>query len=290
MSDQKDIKKTNEAYSPIVPDFKPLFNKSIYEFANKKTEKLVMALYMVTDYMEGEEPLKNKIRLLSTELLSDTYKLSILSLLDRRSYLSTVVVHVSELLSFVEVAYTVGFISEMNTTILKNEFNNLLINLKSKQDEEKHFAFHLDEEMFDLKEIENYSDRQQRGDWNYKGLNEKDTLKDSLRDTTKDKRTPFNSLSFSPQSNLVGQTPTLKPHSSLASLAERKERSDKIIKIIKTQSGKGKIEGLSIKDISISFSDCSEKTIQRDLNNLVEKGQIKKTGSKRWSRYMIIKN
>ncbi len=47
-------------------------------------------------------------------------------------------------------------------------------------------------------------------------------------------------------------------------------------------------KAVAIKDISALFSDVSEKTIQRELGVLVEKGKITKRGSKRWSVYMAI--
>ena len=63
---------------------------------------------------------------------------------------------------------------------------------------------------------------------------------------------------------------------------EKNERSNIILSLIKDK------REVSIKDISITLTDCSEKTIQRELNTLVSKGQIKKTGSKRWSKYHAI--
>jgi DeoR/GlpR family transcriptional regulator of sugar metabolism len=51
--------------------------------------------------------------------------------------------------------------------------------------------------------------------------------------------------------------------------------------------GQASKKDVSIKDISLVLTDCSEKTIQRELNSLVLKGQLKKTGAKRWSRYSI---
>lgn len=42
---------------------------------------------------------------------------------------------------------------------------------------------------------------------------------------------------------------------------------------------------VSIKDISSKIKDCSEKTIQRELNNLVFEKAIVRIGEKRWSKY-----
>lgn len=46
----------------------------------------------------------------------------------------------------------------------------------------------------------------------------------------------------------------------------------------------------TIKDIADVVNDCSEKTIQRDLNNLINQGAVKREGERRWSRYTIVKS
>lgn len=43
----------------------------------------------------------------------------------------------------------------------------------------------------------------------------------------------------------------------------------------------------TIKDISEVITDISEKTIQRELNSLIEKGQVIRQGERRWSRYSL---
>lgn len=43
----------------------------------------------------------------------------------------------------------------------------------------------------------------------------------------------------------------------------------------------------SIKDISDQIQDCSQKTIQRELNDMIEKGHVIRSGEKRWSRYSL---
>ena len=60
------------------------------------------------------------------------------------------------------------------------------------------------------------------------------------------------------------------------------DRRTRILEIIKDK------KDASIKDISTVISDCSEKTIQRELMSLISEGVISKTGERRWSRYSII--
>ncbi|MCA9360338.1 hypothetical protein H6785_01080 [Candidatus Nomurabacteria bacterium] len=45
----------------------------------------------------------------------------------------------------------------------------------------------------------------------------------------------------------------------------------------------------TIKDISEVITDVSEKTIQRELNSLIEKGQVTREGERRWSKYSVQK-
>lgn len=45
----------------------------------------------------------------------------------------------------------------------------------------------------------------------------------------------------------------------------------------------------TIKDVAEIITDVSEKTIQRELNSLIEKGQVVREGERRWSRYSVVK-
>lgn len=264
MNNQKDNQKTglNSYGQSNVLDVKALGSKHIYEFANKKTEKLVTALYMVTDCMDTDDALKGKLRQLGVELLSDMYKLSTLSPMDKHIHLGASMSRVDEILSFVEIAYTIGFISEMNTMILKKEFMILIGELESHQKKDKHFTFTLDEQMFSLPVLP--EENPQNGN-----------------NMIKDKRTNFNNMSFTNSHPSSFSKQILKTNNHISSVSDKQERTEKILSLVKDKE-------VSIKDISIAFTNCSEKTIQRELNSLVSKGQIKKTGSKRWSRYQAI--
>lgn len=265
MNNQKDTQKTdiNSYGQSFVQDIKSLSTKHVFEFANKKTEKLVTALYLVSDCMDTDDALKGKIRLLGVELLSDIYKLSTLSPIEKHEYIAVSLAHIHELLSFIEIAFTIGFISEMNTNILKKEFMLLVSDLKEKETKDKHFSFTLDEKMFDVPPAESYPD-------------------------IKDKRTSFNTVparpigvSFINNKSPIQNIEPRKSNITITNLAERKDRSLKILSLVKDK------KEVSIKDISLTFTDCSEKTIQRELNTLVSKGQLKKSGLKRWSRYSV---
>lgn len=57
-------------------------------------------------------------------------------------------------------------------------------------------------------------------------------------------------------------------------------RMSAILEVIRKQ------KNVSIKDIAAKVTDCSEKTIQRELTTLIEQGLVRKVGERRWSVYI----
>lgn len=45
----------------------------------------------------------------------------------------------------------------------------------------------------------------------------------------------------------------------------------------------------TIKDLTDIITDVSSKTIQRELNSLIENGEVKREGERRWSTYTLLK-
>jgi predicted HTH transcriptional regulator len=65
---------------------------------------------------------------------------------------------------------------------------------------------------------------------------------------------------------------------------DNKERqSGRRQEILKALTG----QPISIKEISQKVLGCSEKTIQRELNNLLDEKIIRREGEKRWSKYCL---
>jgi predicted HTH transcriptional regulator len=111
----------------------------------------------------------------------------------------------------------------------------------------------------------------------------------NIENDIKDKKTSLQTLSYTNNvhNNYIGHLKTNRIISNGQN--DKRDRGDKILKTIKDLISKSGKKDVSIKDISNSFN-CSEKTLQRELNDLVSKGQIKKLGSKRWSRYELEAN
>ncbi len=94
--------------------------------------------------------------------------------------------------------------------------------------------------------------------------------------------------SASGPATLVRSTPPPGDMSSHARAAYRPQSAPARIDRIKTVlEAKGEA---TIKDIAEVITDCSEKTIQRDLNSLIDSGEVIRHGERRWSRYTISKS
>ena len=76
-----------------------------------KPEKLASAIYLVTSFFDDKEPLKWRLRTLSTDLISERVK-------DKSSI-------ATEILALFSIAKTAGLVSEMNYDILVRELSKL---------------------------------------------------------------------------------------------------------------------------------------------------------------------
>lgn len=79
-----------------------------------------------------------------------------------------------------------------------------------------------------------------------------------------------------------GQLKTALMHKGQqASIKRHMGRREEILTIIKDK------KSVSIKDIKLIITGCSEKTLQRELIALVMNGVLKKEGERRWSTYAL---
>jgi hypothetical protein len=274
MKNQKDTQKTetNHKGHNDVSNFTALLDKPFYEFVNKKTEKIITALYLVSDCMDNSDPIREKLRLIGVRLMSDIYHLSVASPVDRQTEIALPLSNISEIISLLKVSFMVGFISEMNALILQDELVKLATQLRESINQDKNYLLSLDSKMFAVEPIVSSKDNSRNNQLN---MGSNLALNNSFYKGHKLDVSFMNNLS--PLENDMSNS----KKTQRSSPSERNNRREKILSLVK-----GK-KNISIKDISLSFPDCSEKTISRELNVLISKGHIKKTGAKRWSRYQI---
>jgi hypothetical protein len=274
MKNQKDTQKTetNHKGHNDVSNFTALLDKPFYEFVNKKTEKIITALYLVSDCMDNSDPIREKLRLIGVRLMSDIYHLSVASPVDRQTEIALPLSNISEIISLLKVSFMVGFISEMNALILQDELVKLATQLRESINQDKNYLLSLDSKMFAVEPIVSNKNNGRNDQLN---MESNLTLNNSFYKGQRLDVSFINKLS--PLENDVSNS----KKTQRSSPSERNNRREKILSLIKNK------KDISIKDISLSFPDCSEKTISRELNVLISKGHVKKTGAKRWSRYQI---
>lgn len=228
-------------------------NQTLY----KKTQKIVTAVYIVTNFLSETDPLRGSLRDASLKILSLMGSIVFESHSNLKKVISDIRSHSNQIISMLEVAFYAGYISEMNYKILAQE-------LQAYIDETGALNTML-ENSFTLKE----SDVALQ----IPSLNE---LKTSAHSTPK-----------------IEHKTEYKGHRAIAPKASRPMNSQGTV-FVKKQGRKeaimevlSKRESVTIKDIVEVVSDCSEKTIQRELISLVKNGVLKKSGERRWSTYSL---
>ena len=232
-----------------------------------KSNKLITALYMVTDTMDKEEPIRLKLRTLGVEILSDIISLS-------KGTSENVSGRIAEILSFLNIANDIGMVSKMNCSILIKEFTGLKQSIQELKTESHLWLEEFiktsasDEGRTSTKmEEDRPSLSLNKGQSTRIGVQKGSTLMQALDKVEGAKSTNFDVI--------------------------KKERRESIINIIKAcpSSGGDKPSGVSIKDISSSLlaqgQNTGKKTLQRELVSMVKDNVLKKTGEKRWSQYFL---
>lgn len=284
--DSQDFLKTNSNETIMSDNFEFNF-KAFSGFATKKTEKLVTALYMVTDCMESGDALKGKLRELGVDLISEVHTLVLSRTAEKHLSASHLVTTISQIISLTNIASTIGFVSDMNARILQKEFT-ILSNEIGKFKEHNSPSGSSNKEGAIIPQdgftIDGGALEVALPVYKEKTLLPSHFWQDNSKGQVKESIRPIQTYGQNRVEQRVNDI--ISQVTSKTFFDNKEDRKSKILILIKDKKNitNGQI-GVSIKDISGAFSDCSEKTIQRELNDLVSKGKIKKVGEKRWSRY-----
>lgn len=270
----------------------------------KKSERLVTALYIVTDLIDGSEPIKNGLRKNSVILLSSMNALMQYDVKDRSSEFATALKSVMEIISLLHVAGATGLVSEMNGNLLIEGFRMLQAVLEKKQPILTKEMISVDKEDTMYDKTESYSGIVSTS---YDALTLSELNRGIDKDTQQSKKTIENVLEDKRQisdykrqelSLTKGQTISNKPDSVHSVLMQHaKSQSAHLASSFQNrkQTRREQIVALFVKGVDVSIKDvanrikgCSEKTIQRELNALVLDNIIERIGEKRWSRYVLL--
>jgi hypothetical protein len=255
-----------------------LFNRSAhFAYVYKKTEKLVAAIYLVTNLIADTEPLKARIRENALSIMSVVVDWNTVTASERKALLKEYQALALEIVSYASVARAAGMISDMNFQILEKEFEALMF--AAERDE--HVV--LDASFFDASRPVMQASAQVP------------PTSASAPAAPAQSALPSQSAS-QPAAQALAQRAAEqasrdvlynahKGHESRAPKAAD-SKDDRQAAIIKLLSKKG---GLSVKDFVGAVKGVSEKTIQRELLSMVASGILKKEGERRWSTYSLAK-
>lgn len=243
-------------------------------FIFKKTERLTSAIYLLTSFISDNNPIKEKLRDSATRLLSYSISLSNVGHLNRIEVMNNYTVASFEILSMIEVAKISEIISAMNYSILKFEFEKIIEAVESKE-RSLNSKLLFSKSFFEIKDEPPII----FGKQNIASEGVVNAHKRQITQTIPNKENADREVKEMPPK---GQSIIKDKISDKGHISNNKNlRYETIINLLK------KTKEITIKDVSSIISDCSEKTIQRELLSLVEKGVLKKEGERRWSRYSL---
>ncbi len=213
----------------------------------QKLNKLITALYIVTDIIEKTEPIRLNLRTLGANILSDISSQSRSDIKDK----------VQAILSLLDISLTIHLISEMNCNILKKEFMIFYQTLGETKQKTSIVSHAWLEEFLKEPQV---------------SLAEQMSTETRLRIPDNNKNKGINlPINNSSENQFFGL---------------KKQRRADIIQAIKDNNGNATITEVKQKG-SPALATCGEKTLQRELVSMVKDNILDKKGEKRWSKYSL---
>ncbi len=233
-------------------EYKEFIKDKHVSFVIKKAERITYGVYMLSQFLPEEDSLRIDLKKASHAILESVSRFVTVAAISEH-HINRVHGYLQYLSTLLSLSYISGYVSASNIEIMKNEINYLhkhIEELSTSSISEKK-QFHIKSDMFVV---------QQHAPRIHQKTEKATEQKMSLK-----------------KKNIPSEKPAPKKVE-----APRDDRESRVIDVIRD---KGVV---SIKDISTVVFDVSEKTIQRTLQALIDKGQIKKEGERRWAKYELV--
>lgn len=269
MDNKKEIKNNlpEESNNTFYKGNSFIFNENefgLYVF--NRTERLSIAVHLLCSVISDSESIKDRLKELSLQLVS-------LSLSLRCDYgktestLKDIVSLLAEMYLIFDITKITRNLSEMNCELIKSEIKKVTNFIVERKENFVGISPIFSESFFSNQTIIPNS--------NSFLINERQNQQVGVRDQYKGQKDirDNNVLYINKNGN--------KKFNKTKSV-DKNKRQEVILKMLD-----GGVS-LTVKDFSKEISDCSEKTIQRELLALVGNGVLKKEGERRWSRYTKI--
>lgn len=231
--------------------FSNIFEKDIKRvYIYKKAERLAKAIHLVTPAFKASPALRDRLDLVAVGLIDA----ATMSHGSARGTLSRELLALSSVLS---IARSSGMLSDMNADLIAREAQHL------------------------LQEVAAYEEPRLL-------LDEAPTLAEIAKGATREgRREPSRHQELPEGVDATDDTEadvSLSKGQSKGQIKDSSHRSERQTAILDVLNKKG---ALSIKDLSAVIRDVSEKTIQRELQTLINEGVVEKSGDRRWTTYAL---
>ncbi|MDB4984170.1 MAG: seg [Patescibacteria group bacterium] len=283
------VNDTNDKSVNTIGIFQNPMEKAFYACA-QKIEKIVSAVYLVTDVMEPDLPLTRTLRDRAIGILSACY-----GLLDGELHARNVaiaIVKIEEVMSLVGVGRIAHHISEMNANVIEQELSKVRNVLTG-----EHAIL-----------VEKYASYQ-KNDQTVQPQISRNVFSDGLFDQVSRERELIHNVGRSRSESSLRMLPQIKTtfindtEENVVYKNDIGNQEQKIKTTFKTTPQKitvpdrkyeiieaiKKNGNTTINDIKLSVPGMSDKTLQRHLAKLIELGLIVREGNKRWTTYSIPK-
>lgn len=262
-NNKKDIIIQDRSYiDSFFPDNNSLF---IY----KKSERISAVIFYIKDNFNDNDDLQKSLLRTAREVMSYASCL-IRTPESYRTYVDQLAQSLMELSGCLKLAHISGYVHEGNYNLLQSEIHNVIRIIKSEG------IRTVDESFFSVSSTAVAQVKTISQTPHASAPRTTSQTPQPKQDEQKMSDRIVKNIIFNKQTDKGHKT--VKDTSVKDSNADRKGHIKDIIKDMKK---------VSIKDISDRITDCSQKTIQRILNDMVSSGELKKEGERRWSTYTL---
>ena len=219
------------------------------KYISQKSQKIVSALYLITDFIKDNDVIKWEIREEGIALVSSALLLSTNYPVEKEHAIKSFSLSSEKIISFLNICQSTFLISKMNHLIVVDELESLVNYIKKYSIEIHPPGYILSDTFFATDNIAESSIKDNKGHKDF--------------------------------SSLKSHSREAQVQLQVKKSNTQEDREREIVALLKKDSN------LTIKDFAKVIKNCSEKTIQRELISLVKKGVVKRLGERRWSTYSL---
>jgi len=238
---------------------------------HEQTLKLTIALYRVTDYFPKSEILRNDLRAKANEIFQQVTECG--ADIEHDETIKLLARKIRTIKAYMDIASTLNYVRSLNFSILKKEYDLIEQFLEVERARRIQQPIHED-----IKSMERNSSAYALAEKNAGNSERKKEIEGVHNNVTS------HESEINRKRKMMSETESLSGEFHERTDSELNERQ-KVIMDRLARSGHGKIS-----DFYTSLKGVSSKTIQRDLQNLVDKEMLKKEGEKRWTVYSVVRS